>query len=270
MFRKDVTDAEVESFMKPHLDELMRRVVFANPDLDLNEDDPSSSKSSTRNKSKPDKKEQRETKNNEKLKLSVKEKEYLFSVDENSQLTTVQRAETNGLSAYMSNRIKSKLVDLGLVEEFSVNLGKGGNPKFLVLTKEGYRFLGKESPKSKREVGCSHEHYWWQEGIAINYEKKGYVAEIEKNLNGKKVDVVLGKNGQLIGIEIELTPKNAVNNVKKDLETNALKKVIVACKNSNVKQAVEKKFEQALGDQQWELIKIILLTDFSFVKDILK
>ncbi len=111
------------------------------------------------------------------------------------------------------------MVDKGLIEEIPINLGKDfkGIVKFLELTDVGYKAIGK-SPAAKPKRQCTREHWWWQCNIAAQYRKMGYQVKIEMLRGSKHADVGVVHNGKVMAIEVELTSKNAVVNVKEDLQ----------------------------------------------------
>lgn len=208
-------------------------------------------------------------KNTESAKVSTEEFEYLESIFTNPFLTVTGRAEKLGLSSYMNNKMKKTLIERGFINEFSANLGYStrGNVKFLELTKSGYMAISKRMPLGKQHT-CSSEHWLYQIASHAWYSQKGYHCEIEMNLNGKRADLGIQKDGKTIALEFELTPKNACQNATKGLKAG-FQKIILICKNHKVKTAVEKKLQQVLVDQQWKKVKVMLLNDFAFIKEIL-
>jgi hypothetical protein len=257
----DVTNEEVEKHMRPHLEHYMKGVV---PRIIISDKQNGKySKGNTKNKV------------SKEASLPEGELHLLQSVFEEPYLSVGGRAEALGFSSHKNNELKKSLLLKGLIVEMNINLGfdARGIVQFASPTKEGYEALHKRSPKLPQPLGASSKHVWWQCAIATHSEKEGYKAEIEKPLpNGKKVDVYLVpiRGGKPTAVEVELTPKNAVNNVKKNLEPNVLGKIMVACENKMVKQSVEKKLERELTVQQRELVQVMLLSDFHFVKDIIK
>ena len=65
-----------------------------------------------------------------------------------------------------------------------------------------------------------------------------------------------------------LSPKNEVVNVKKNLAAG-FDRVLVATKNSRVKNAVEEQLGTFLTAEERQRVTVILLSNFSFVREIL-
>ena len=259
-FKKDVSDEELAFLMKPHIEKLKsftiryRRLKGAEQ----------------KEENKPAKKTEEKKQQNKEERLSQEEKEYLESILEKPNLSITQRRDFLGLSTYRNDQAKKALIEQGLVEEFSLNLGHAtrGMVKLLELTASGYEALGLKPPPS-REFRCSPEHWWFQKQIHNWYVSQGLKAEIEKELNGKRADVAFQKDGNWIAVEVGLTPKNEIFNAKADLEAG-FSQVLIGCKNSKVKAAVEQRIHAALNEEQLQRIKLILLSEFSFVKEIIK
>ncbi len=88
-------------------------------------------------------------------------------------------------------RTRQALQDLGLIEEYIINLGLPGKQIKIVLpTKAGYELLdrkriGYETPRGNGSI----VHKWWQTRIAEQLRKDKWKTEIEQCLGSKRVDV---------------------------------------------------------------------------------
>lgn len=258
-YRKDVTDAEIETFMRPRIEEMMRDVVPRVVVREGKHGDTDGRGSQTAGKMP----ECGQTED-----LTSVEREYAESILECPNLTVTRRAAHLALSPYMNNKIMKALISKGMIEQVTLSLGyeSRGVVKFLELMEKGYKALGKKPPP-ERAFRCSAEHYWWQKNIAAYYRSKGFETEIEMSLNSKRCDVGFVKDGLKIAVEVGLTPKNEVLNVQRDLEVG-FHRVLVACKNTNVKRVVEQRLGDVLTDEHRARVKVILLSEFSFVKEI--
>ena len=199
--------------------------------------------------------------------------DYLSNVYTEPNLSLQARGIKLGLSADKRTAIKNDLVGNGFVIEFSVDLGKefGGRVKMLKLTEKGYQVLGKTAPKQNKSRQGSLEHQWWQLNIAKNYLSKGYKAIIEYELNGKSADIGVLKNGELVAVEIELSPNTAMHNFRADMEAG-FSRVVMGCKNARVKKQVETQLLSFISDNPSYVGKarIVKLNDFPFVKQLYK
>jgi len=286
MARKNVTDSEIEAVMKPVHASLAKYLVKRQQ---VQDEEPEQTKK------KPKKKSGRQRSGNSanrggsvsanpeggvsggqdsgQTTLSEEERDYLQNVYEFPNLCLTGRKEKLALSADKSTRVKNSLVGNGLVVEFSVDLGKdfGGRVKMLMLTKKGYEVMGETGENDFSPKQGSFEHTWWQTYIARDYAQRKFKANIERVLNGKSADVGVQRGNEIVAVEVELTPKNALHNFKADIDAG-FARVILACKNQNVKNQVEKKVNAFIKDNpRYEgKARIILLNEFPFVKDLKK
>ena len=259
----DVTDEDVEAHMRPHLAHYMKFVVKRHviPEKCV--------ETSSKDKGKKGPEEDSP--------LSIDETKFLQSIVEHPFLPVTRRTDLLGLTSYRNNEIKKRLLSRKAISQYKINFGKltCGDVKFVELTKQGYKTLGMIPPHDDTPFSVSTEHYWWQKAIAYYGKRDGYKTVIEMALsNDKKVDVVRMKENskgriEKFGYEVEMTAKNTAANCKGDLETNELTKLTFACKNKTVQKSVQQKLEQVLSDQQWELVDVMLLHEFKFVKEII-
>lgn len=287
MARKNVTDSEIEVVMKPVHASLAKFLVKRQQ---VQDEEPEQTKK------KPKKKAGRQRSGNSanrggsisanpgggvsggqddsgQTTLSEEERDYLQNVYKFPNLCLTGRKEKLALSADKSTRVKNSLVGNGLVVEFSVDLGKnfGGRVKMLMLTKKGYGVMGVTGENEFSPRQGSFEHIWWQTYIAKDYAQRHFRANIERVLNGKSADVGVQRGNEIVAVEVELTPKNALHNFKADTDAG-FARVILACKNQNVKSQVEKKINAFIKDNpKYEgKARIMLLNEFPFVKSLKK
>ncbi|MEW5911318.1 MAG: hypothetical protein AB1814_02080 [Thermodesulfobacteriota bacterium] len=288
MAKKDVTDSEIAVLMRPVHASLKKYLVRRQP---TQEDEPEQAKN------KPHKKSGRQGGSksanqgdsvsgrrggsvsserggsSQQSIISDEEHEYLESVYEYPNLSLTARGEKLALSADKRTRMKNSLIQRKMLVEFSVDLGSdyGGRVKMLRLTDEGCKAIGRKAPGSVSPRQGSFEHLWWQVFIANDYAARGYKVNIEKLLNGKSADIGVRKGSEIVAVEVELTPKNSLYNFKADIDAG-FARVILACKNQNVKTQVEKKINAFIEDNpRYEgKARIMLLNEFPFVKSLKK
>ena len=247
-FRKDVTDAELERHMAPHIARFMGMTV---PGVQAERTVKKSNSPETH------------------AEVTEEERSYIYSIYKEPNLTTTQRADEQGLSSYANNSIKKSVLRKKLAVEVSINLGSktSGICKFMMLTGLGYKTLGKRCP-FKRPENTSPEHFWWASNLVKFYRHQGFKARLEMELNGKKSDVGVIINNKKIAFEIGLTANNEAVNARKNIDAG-FDQVFLACRNSRVKKAVEQKLLHTLRPEERNRVKVILLSDFSFVQEIL-
>ena len=251
IYRKNVSDEEVQSIMAPHLAELMRHVV-------------------PRAKPEPEADPKQSPNEKAKVELTPEERDLLEDILEKPNLSVTTRAARLGLSAYKMNTIKASAIKRGFAEQFSINLGKkfGGTISLLALTTEGYKVLGKKPIMRPENVGL--DHWWWQVAICDYFTKKNVNAEIEKSKNGIRVDICLTTGGREIAIEVELSPKNAVPNIVHDLEAG-FDKVECCCKDGTVAEEVKRRLQvyEGYGNIK-DRVEVRILTELQLVKQMQK
>lgn len=201
--------------------------------------------------------------------------DYMESIIDLPNLSVTARATRLGLSSNKNNRIKKALLGLKLITSFTVDLGKsyGGRVTLLRLTNEGYQALKLDPPKNQKGIHQreSLEHLFWKEVIYRTLSSKGYKAEIEYELNGKEADIAYVKDGIRTAVEIELSPKNCVRNLKRNIEAG-FHKTISACKNHTVMKAIETRVDAFADENNIDesRYQILLLSELELVKDLHK
>jgi len=263
---KNVTDAEIEARMRAPLEILRRESVVWEP---LSEEQPIRSARRNRRGKRTGERPQSKKKPTPKTQYTEEETEYLASVHAKPYLTITGRRDWLGLSTDQANRIKKVLLEKLVIEEVALNLGPkvGGSVKLLMLTEQGHTAVDKK-PNWKRPKNVSAEHWWWQRRATEWYRALGHQAHIEMRLGNKRADVGVRIGDQTLALEIELSAGNAVRNIKADLGAG-FDRVLIACCNNRVKKAIFDRMAKALTEEENKKTKLILLTDFSFVTEII-
>ncbi len=197
--------------------------------------------------------------------LSDDKRLYLKSIVDHPNLTITGRRDFLGWPSDQANIEKRELLETGLVSEFTANpIARSGTVKLLELTETGYRALGKRAPKS-RPQNCSAEHWFYQNILADLYRSRGFEVNIEHTYNSARADVVVSKNGEKLAIEIACSPNNEARNVQRNLKAG-MDRVIVACRTTAVKRAVESRLDAAgICDDR---VTVKCLSDFPFPRDL--
>jgi len=265
---KHVSNEEIAAKMKEPLRLLLRQTVKREPTKPANQKHEPQKKKKQKKQGQSQKPEKTNAAD-EKQTLSEDEHAYLNSVFENVLLTTTMRRNALGLSSDKANTVKKRLIENELVEQIAPNLGPrvGGTVKLIMLTAHGYEAIGKE-PRNIRPKIVGPEHWFWQLQIAKFYREKGHPAKIEKWLNGKHADIGVIIKKREIAIEVAMRPYNEIRNIKAALNSG-FDRVVVACRDSRVKHAIEERMGAALTGEETRRCKIMLLTDFSFVETLI-
>lgn len=285
--KKDVTDSEIEQSMKPVLAELSKHLVKRQPIKEepkkpkkrkpknrgqrkrTPSNQGSSAPANQRDSNQPNTAQES---NEPQPKLTNEECEYMESILEYPNMgVTARREKIFGWSADKGTRMKNGLIDKGLIDEFSVDLGKefGGRVKMLRLTNESYKAIGKAPPERLSSRQGSFEHIWWQVQIANDYAQRGYTANIEKVLRGKSADIGVSNGKEWVAVEVELSPRTALSNFRQNSDAD-FARTIIACKNAKIKKQVEATLDSFLeyNPSYKGKAKVVLLADFPFVKQL--
>ena len=256
MYQKNVSDIEIKQYMASRLSDLSNNVK---PRIPLEPAETPKNKPEAKKGGSPDKSPQ----GNE---LSDQVKELMENIYQEPLLSVTKRSARIGLSAYKMNQLKKEIMDKGFARQFSVNLGKkhGGTVTMMQLSDAGYKIIGKRPEKVPENV--SDEHWFWQKAINRNYESMKSEAVIEKSLNGKRADVGIVWNGCEVAIEVELTPKNALSNIVRDLEAG-FHKVCSCCKNPALMRRVREQLRAYKGYEEIkDRVELNLLSEMELLK----
>lgn len=160
--------------------------------------------------------------------LSPPEKAFLECAYRNPALSVTGVYKTQGLSAYMGDKLKRALTHKGLLKEISTHLGTGSRiAKFLLLTSQGFNALATDYGQGKG----GPLHRYWQTAIKLHTESEGYRTIIEEPVSGTKetVDLGLERDGKRTAVEISVTTKTGheIDNAKKCLRARYDRVIVV-------------------------------------------
>ena len=155
-----------------------------------------------------------------------------------------------GLASKEGGQIKGYLVRHGLAVVQEINTGRRGNKiKCLELTGKGIKKAESLGIEYRGLSGKgSFAHRFWQHRVKGYFEGKGYIARLEGEHPGVDdlADVSLEKDGERIAVEVELSGKHMLENLKRDFE-NEYDVVIVVVTTSKMEKLVNTKIEEALS-----------------------
>lgn len=264
-FKKDVTDDEVSAFMaaNPAVRTLMAAVRLRTSD----EKKPKPEKAATEYRRSNASRRADKPEGRTEIVLTEDERIYARSVHEQRNLTMTGRRDALGWSTDRAGKVCRALIEKKILSPFTVNVGRamGGTIKLLELTEGGADALGVK-PKYPRRGRVGAEHWWWQIALCRHFQKQGFEASIEKELNGKFADVGVFQDGEWHAYEVAISPSNEVRNVQKDIDEAGFDRVIVCCRDVPVKKAVTDRLNEHLSAEQLSKTEIVLLSDFPFVR----
>jgi len=136
--------------------------------------------------------------------LEQEERDFLESLVQEPDQTVSVLYKNLGLSARKGSHIRLRLKQQGLLVEVETRLGQGGRrAKYLVPTFEALDMLDRELPPGRG----SPVHRYVQQLVAQSARKKGYKAEVEKELpDGSAVDVHLENDGYRVAVRLPSCP----------------------------------------------------------------
>ena len=259
---KRITDDQVARHMEPVLARLMRHVELGETQPPETQERTQAKAKKPGRRSRPEQPEATQT-----AALTSDQRDFLRAIVDQPLLTMTGRAEHLGLSAHRCNELKKDGIRQGWIEEVSVNLGKqtGGICKFLELTAAGAKAIGVKH--EARPANCSAEHAWFQRRICGWYRRQGFDARTEWHLGNARADIGVRRESGIIAIEVAMTPQHEVANAKRDLAAG-FSRVYIACANAQVQRAVVDRLAPALTSEERAQVQVMLLADFSFVKEL--
>jgi excisionase family DNA binding protein len=182
----------------------------------------------------------------ERAEVLPEEKGFLEFIRQYSGMFVTKIYKTLGLSSYKGDKLKSDLIDKGLVVQQETRDGRGGRlAKVLALTDKGAEAAKKLTLRGKG--GDLHKDL--QRMIAEQAKVFGWQAVVEERIGRslETVDVGLRKNDVMAAVEISDTtrPEQEVPNIRKCLEAG-YDYILSVCPDdkdlSQLKTAVKKSF----------------------------
>ena len=157
-------------------------------------------------------------------KLSIVDRAFLLDIASSPLASVTQRYQRLKTNPREGNQRKRTLLEQGYIKEVSVVDGR--KILFLELTPKGALSLGRNPRRSWREGGI--EHQYWRGKAAQHYLKEGYKVEEEVSVGeGKKLDVVVEKQGKKIAIQIETGKSDIAQNVESCLAAGYSKIILI-------------------------------------------
>ncbi len=263
--KKDVSDAELESHMKPYFSTLNFKARVLRPETTQSytappQESESPKQQETSEEAKPEKNKSKVTPS---FPFDLTEKEYAFLMDLKNHpfLSLTEKYSSLGLTNYMGNRICQSLLEKGLVREIEIRLGtRGRSPKYLEVTQKAEKAIGRQN-LGKGKGGF--EHVYHQHRLQKHFSSQGFEAEIEAYRHGKAVDLALTKNDLSIAIELAMTPGGEVSNFEKDFEAG-WSCIWSVCKDRKIMEQVQKEWGEKIAAYPTDLVEFYLISDSRF------
>jgi len=157
------------------------------------------------------------------------------------------------------NSAKVSAMEKKLLAQHDFHSGKrGGKIVLLEPTKEAFAMF--KLPAEYENPGFMHRYLAYQVKKAMT--DRGYKATLEKCVNGKNIDVVLEHDNETIAVEIAVTNKHEIVNVRKDIFQAGFSRVVIISRDKNVLTSVKGKLSAAFDTEILSKVTCCLLWDF--------
>ncbi len=146
-------------------------------------------------------------------------------------LSTSECYNLLGLNYREGNAAKAEAISKGLIVQHSYHSGKKGG-KSMLLEPSKAAFATFKMPPAYENPGFLHRYLQHQVKEAMTAQ--GFKATLEKSVNGKNIDVVLERDGEKMAVEIAVTDRHELVNVRKDIFQAGFDKVVIIGKDRKV------------------------------------
>lgn len=145
--------------------------------------------------------------------------DYLASVATDPFMNATARDRHLELTGFMGNQVRSEIIREGLAKPVRIEPGgRGKGFQLLELTRSGRRLLKGLRVTVATGFGIGGlGHCWWAKAVTDWAHSQGYVATVEDDSRGVRVDVTIEAPNGPIAVEIETSPGHELANVRKDL-----------------------------------------------------
>ncbi|MFC1716570.1 hypothetical protein ACFL6S_23080 [Candidatus Poribacteria bacterium] len=156
------------------------------------------------------------------------------------------------------NAAKTEGIKKKLIIQHNFHSGRRGG-KSVLLEPSKAAFVTFKMPSMYENPGFLHQYL--QHKVKEAMTAQGYKATLEKSIKGKNVDVVLERDSEKIAVEIAVTPKHEVVNVRKDVLAG-FSRIVIIGKDRKVVEAVKKKLSAAFDSDVLSKVRCCVLADF--------
>ncbi len=169
------------------------------------------------------------------------ETQFLIDIYQHPLTGVVKRYTRLQISKRKGNELKEKLEIENFIKTIDISTMRG-RIKIFEITEKGQQIITQlgYKPKSWRKGGV--EHQYWQYKVAQYFHYKGYKVKENYSIgNGKEVDIVIEKENEKIGIEIETGKSDILANMEKCTDFN---QILCLVTEPQLKVKIEEKIKQ--------------------------
>jgi len=156
------------------------------------------------------------------------------------------------------NAAKAEGIKKKLIIQHSFHSGRRGG-KSVLLEPSKAAFATFKMPSTYENPGFLHQYLQHQVKEAMTAQ--GFKATLEKCVRGKSIDVVLEREGDKVAVEIAVTDKHEIVNIRKDILAG-FDEVVIIGKDRKVVAAVKKKLSAAFDSDILSKVRCCVLADF--------
>ncbi len=164
-----------------------------------------------------------------------------------------------GINYREGNAAKAEAISKGLIVQHSYHSGRKGG-KSVLLEPSKAAFATFKMPSEYENPGFLHRYLQHQVKEAMTAQ--GFKATLEKSVKGKNIDVVLEREGEKMAVEIAVTDRHELVNVRKNIFQAGFDKVVIIGKDRKVVAAVKKRITAAFGSDVVAKVRCCVLADF--------
>jgi len=164
-----------------------------------------------------------------------------------------------GLNYREGNTAKNSAIQKKLLLQHDFHSGRRGG-KIVLAEPTGAAFAMFKLPPMFENPG--YMHIYLQDSVKGPMTAQGWKVSIEKCVNGKNIDVVLERDNERVAVEIAVTDKHEVINVRKDIFQAGFDRVVIIGKDRKTVSAVGNKICAAFSIDILSKVRCCVLADF--------
>jgi DNA-binding MarR family transcriptional regulator len=260
--QKNVTDAELERYMAPHLAGLDYKPRVESK-CDVHTDNESCNNQTPNTESIKKAADNITPDESPLIPFSLNEKEYAVLMDIKNRpfISVVDRIRDLHLTTYMGKKTCNRLGEMELIREVEIKLGQRGRTrKYHALTAKAQEQIGSQNLGPGKG---GFEHVFHQQRLKQYFSEQGYQVKIEEYRNGKAVDLGLAKDNHRIAVEIAMNPLNELSNIEKDFKAG-WDEIWILCRDAKVRDHVQEEWAASKNALPGCSVTLFLISDSRF------
>ena len=154
---------------------------------------------------------------------------------------------------------KNKALKLKLLIGHEWHSGqRGGKTVLLEPTKAAFEMFN----LTPMYEGPRFMHRFLQENVRLEGTARGYTVQLEKNMNGKRIDAVLERHGRMIFVECATTAKYECTNIRKNFSRAGVDRIVIIGLDKKIVASVKKKIGKEFSKDILANVTVCTLAEF--------